>query len=442
LIKAALPPIQSSPRLPRENRLSVPVPPRPFSVFEFMLAGRYLRARRKEGFISVIAGFSFLGILLGVATLIIVMSVMNGFRKELFDRILGFNGHFLVQPLDTPFTEYDALAATYARIPGVRQAIPFVDGQAFISGARQGSGVIVRGIRDEDALRIPSVSPNLRFGSLEQFSQSQGMALGRRLAANLGVQVGDIVTLISPRGTVTPFGQTPRVKPYPVVAIFEIGMSELDGVVAFLPIEEAQAFFNVPGRVSAIELYLDRPDDVDIIRPRINAATDQAVLVADWRQRNATFFGVLQVERNVMFMILTLIVLVAAFNIISGLVMLVKDKSSDIAILRTMGATRGAILRVFIMTGAAIGVAGTLGGMLLGVLVCTYIEEIRQFFSRLTQTDLFPAEFYFLSRLPAVMDPRDVMTVVGLALVLSLLATIYPAWKAAKLDPVEALRYE
>jgi lipoprotein-releasing system permease protein len=407
-----------------------------------MLAGRYLRARRREGFISVIAGFSFLGILLGVATLIIVMSVMNGFRKELFERILGFNGHFLVQSLDTPFTDIDALAARFAAVPGVRLAVPFVDGQAFLSGGRQGSGVVVRGIRDIDALRIPSVSQNVRSGSLQQFADAQGIALGRRLAANLGVQVGDIVTLISPRGVVTPFGQTPRVKPYPVVAIFEIGMSELDGVVAFLPIEEAQAFFNVTGRASAIELYLDRPDDVDRLRPRINAVLEQAIHLTDWRQRNATFFGVLQVERNVMFMILTLIVLVAAFNIVSGLVMLVKDKSSDIAILRTMGATRGAILRVFVMTGAAIGIVGTFGGFVLGVLVCTYIEEIRQFFASLTQADLFPAEFYFLSRLPAVMDPGDVTTVVALSLGLSLVATLYPAWKAARLDPVEALRHE
>ena len=424
------------------SRLSAPSAPKPFSLFEFMLAGRYLRARRREGFISVIAGFSFLGILLGVATLIIVMSVMNGFRKELFERILGFNGHFLVQSLDTPFTDIDALAERFAAVAGVRLAVPFVDGQAFLSGGRQGSGVVVRGIRDIDALRIPSVSQNVRSGSLQQFADAQGIALGRRLAANLGVQVGDMVTLISPRGVVTPFGQTPRVKPYPVVAIFEIGMSELDGVVAFLPIEEAQAFFNVPGRASAIELYLDRPDDVDRLRPRLNAVLDQAIHLTDWRQRNATFFGVLQVERNVMFMILTLIVLVAAFNIVSGLVMLVKDKSSDIAILRTMGATRGAILRVFVMTGAAIGIVGTFGGFVLGVVVCTYIEEIRQFFASLTQADLFPAEFYFLSRLPAVLDPGDVTTVVALSLGLSLVATLYPAWKAARLDPVEALRHE
>ncbi len=390
----------------------------------------------------MIAGFSFLGIVLGVATLIIVMSVMNGFRKELFERILGFNGHLLIQPLDGPLSGYDDLAARLGAVPGVRFVLPYVEGQAFISGPRQGSGVVVRGIRDADATRIPAVSPNVRTGSLEAFSQAEGIAIGRRLAATLGVQTGDMVTLISPRGTVTPFGQTPRVKSYPVAAVFEIGMSELDSVIAFLPIAEAQAFFNLPETVSAIEMWLDVPEAVDAARPRVHAAIDRTVIVTDWRQRHATFFGVLQVERNVMFMILTLIVLVAAFNIISGLIMLVKDKSSDIAILRTMGASRGAIMRVFVMTGATIGVVGTLAGSLLGVVVCTYIEEIRQFFAALTQTDLFPAEFYFLSRLPAQMDAREVGSVIAMALGLSFLATLYPAWKAARLDPVEALRYE
>jgi lipoprotein-releasing system permease protein len=421
---------------------TAPRPKGPFAPFEWMLALRYLRARRKEGFISVIAGFSFIGIMLGVATLIIVMSVMNGFRKELFDKILGLNGHVIVRPLGRPFDDYAQVAARLDKLPGVKQALPVVEGQVLISTQSASSGIIVRGIRHEDLDHLKAVSGNIRFGTLDGFDKSGGIALGTRLANSLNAFIGSEVSIVSPRGASTPFGTAPRVKRYPVVAIFEIGMSEYDSTIAFLPLGEAQHFFNTPNAVHVLEVLVNDPDKVEEMRPILQKAAGPDMLLSDWRQRNATFYKTLKVERNVMFMILTLIVLVAALNIISGLIMLVKDKGRDVAVLRTMGASRGAIMRVFFITGASIGIAGTLAGLALGVLVCTYVDEIRQFISHLTNVPLFSPEVYFLSRLPAEMDLGEVGAVVGMALSLSVLATIYPSWRAARLDPVEALRYE
>ncbi len=415
---------------------------RPFAPFEWMLALRYLRARRKEGFISVIAGFSFTGIMLGVATLIIVMSVMNGFRKELFDKILGLNGHMLVRPLARDFTDYPDVTKRLKSVPGVKEAFPIVEGQALITTSSGSNGVFVRGIREADLKGLKGVSSKVMFGTLDGFNTSGGIALGTRLANTLGVQLGDSVTVVAPRGASTPFGTAPRVKRYPITAIFEIGMSEYDATIAFLPLQEAQGFFNTPKAAQVVEVLIDDPDRIDEMRPLISAAAGDDMLVTDWRQRNATFYNTLQVERNVMFIILMLIVLVAALNIISGLIMLVKDKGRDIGILRTMGATRGSVMRVFFITGASIGIVGTLAGLAIGVLVCANIEEIRQGISWLTSTRLFPPEVYFLSRMPAEMDFGEVASVVGMALVLSILATLYPSWRAARLDPVEALRYE
>lgn len=415
---------------------------RPFAGFEWMLALRYLRARRKEGFISVIAGFSFIGIMLGVATLIIVMSVMNGFRKELFDKILGLNGHMIVRPLGRPFTDFDAVAERVRKVEGVRQVIPVIEGQVMMTSSLAARGVIVRGLRAEDLKSLKSVGNNVFYGTLNGFDDKRGIALGSRLANALGVQVGDAVTLVSPRGASTPFGTAPRIQRYPVLAIFEIGMSEYDETIAFLPLTEAQRFFMRKGEVNVLEVVLDNPDAVDTVRAPIYEVAGGDMAIADWRERNATFYNTLKIERNVMFLILTLIVLVAALNIISGLIMLVKDKGSSIAILRTMGATRGAIMRVFFITGASIGVVGTLAGLILGVVVCLNIEAIRQFVAYVTDTNLFSPEVYFLSRLPADMDPVEVAAVVAMALTLSVLATLYPSWRAARLDPVEALRYE
>jgi lipoprotein-releasing system permease protein len=407
-----------------------------------MLSLRYLRARRKEGFISVIAGFSFLGIMLGVATLIIVMAVMNGFRKELLDKILGLNGHLLIQPLESPLTDWKDVAERINTLSGIRLAAPIVDGQALASSPLNASGVLVRGIRAEELAKLTSVAKNIKQGTLEGFNDSQGVAIGRRLADQLSLRTGDSLTLVAPRGAVTPMGTTPRIKPYKIVAVFEIGMSEYDASFVFMPLSEAQAYFNRANDVTAIEVYTDNPDKIDVYRKSVTESAGRPVFLVDWRQRNATFFNALQVERNVMFLILTLIVLVAALNIISGLIMLVKDKGSDIAILRTMGAAQGAILRVFLITGAAIGVVGTIVGFLVGVLVCMNIESIRQFLSWITNTQLFTPELYFLSRMPADMDAGETTAVVIMALTLSLLATLYPSWRAARLDPVEALRYE
>ena len=414
----------------------------PFSAFEWMLSLRYLRARRKEGFISVIAGFSFLGIMLGVATLIIVMAVMNGFRKELLSKILGLNGHILVQPIEAPLTDFAAVAEKIMGIPGVILAVPLVEGQALASSPFHAGGVLVRGVREEDLKRMPSISPNIRFGTLDGFNEGQGLVIGKRLADSLSVRAGDQMTLVAPRGSVTALGTTPRIKAYKVAAIFEIGMSEYDNVFVFMPMGEAQAYFNRQDDVSAIEVYTDNPDQVDRYRLLVSERAGRPVFLVDWRQRNATFFNALQVERNVMFLILTLIVLVAALNIVSGLIMLVKDKGHDIAILRTMGATRGSIMRVFLITGSSIGMVGTLFGFGLGLAVVLNVEEIRGFISWLTATELFSPELYYLSRLPADMDIRETGAVVGMALILSFLATVYPAWRAARLDPVEALRYE
>jgi lipoprotein-releasing system permease protein len=407
-----------------------------------MLAGRYLRARRKEGFISVIAGFSFIGIMLGVATLIIVMSVMNGFRKELFDKILGLNGHMLVRPLARDFNDYADVTRRIQNVPGVRQAFPLVEGQALLTSNQASNGVFVRGVREADLKSLEGIATKIRYGSLDGFEATGGIAIGTRLANVLGVHLGDEITIVAPRGASTPFGTSPRIKRYPIAAIFEIGMSEYDATIAFLPLEEAQKFFNLPDAAHVVETLIDDPDRVDEMRPLLMAAAGGDMLVTDWRQRNATFYNTLQVERNVMFMILTLIVLVAALNIISGMIMLVKDKGRDIGILRTMGATQGSIMRVFFITGASIGVVGTLAGLILGIVVCFNIEEIRQAISWLTSTQLFPSEVYFLSRMPAEIDPGEVVSVVVMALSLSVLATLYPSWRAARLDPVDALRYE
>ncbi|TIT02899.1 MAG: lipoprotein-releasing ABC transporter permease subunit [Mesorhizobium sp.] len=415
----------------------------PFSVFERMVAWRYLRSRRKETVISVIASISFLGIMLGVATLIVVMAVMNGFRAELLTRILGVNGHLIVQPLDMPLEDYAQVANRINGVPGVKYAIPLIDGQVLAQGnVGGGSGALVRGIRGEDLTKISIVANNIKEGSIAGFDTSEGVAIGSRMAENLGLVLGDTITLIAPDGDVTPLGTTPRMKGYPVTAIFEVGMSEYDSSIVYMPFSEAQLYFNMDGRAQTIELYVDNPDNVDALKPKVEEASQRPITMVDWRERNRTFFDALQVERNVMFMILTLIVLVAALNIISGLIMLVKDKGHDIAILRTMGATRGAILRIFLMTGAAIGVVGTIAGVLLGVVICLNVERIRQFFSWLAGERLFNPELYFLSQLPARMDASETISVVLMALALSFLATLFPAWRAARLDPVEALRYE
>ncbi|MFN3689244.1 lipoprotein-releasing ABC transporter permease subunit [Salinarimonas sp.] len=419
---------------------------RPFAAFEWMLAGRYLRTRRREGFVSVIALFSFIGIMLGVATLIIVLSVMNGFRNELLSKIVGMSGHVFVAPIERPLDDYDEVARTLESLPGIRLALPVVEGQAFASSQLQGGGVLVRGVRGEDLERVPEIANNVVQGSLDGFAraddpEAEGVVIGARLAAQLALQAGDQITLISPRGAATPFGTAPRIKSYPVQAIYEIGMTEFDSVFVFMPLREAQAYFNRADDVNVIEVFLDNADQVGIARARIEAGIERPIFLTDWTQRNRTFFNALQVERNVMFIILTLIVIVATLNIVSGLIMLVKDKSADIAILRTMGATRGAIMRVFLITGASIGVVGTLAGLVLGLLFTLNIQAIQEIVARITNTTLWDPTVRFLAEIPADIDPLEVVAVLVMALGLSLLATLYPSWRAARLDPVEALRY-
>src|ERR1700744_6012981 len=425
-----------------DDPMNEPIQTAPFAPFEWMLSARYLRARRKEGFISVIAGFSFLGIMLGVATLIIVMAVMNGFRKELLDKILGLNGHILVQPLESPLTDWKDVAERISQVQGIRLAAPVVDGQALASSPFNASGVVVRGVRPDALNNLTSIAKNIKQGTLEGFDDGQGVAIGRRLADQLSIHAGDSITLVSPKGAVTPMGTTPRIKPYKVTAGFEIGMSEYDSTFVFMPLPEAQAYFNRVNDVSAIEIFTNNPDRIESFRKSVTEAAGRPVFLVDWRQRNSTFFNALQVERNVMFLILTMIVLVAALNIISGLIMLVKDKGSDIAILRTMGASQGSIMRIFLITGASIGVVGPFVGFLVGLAICFNIEAIRQFLSWLTRTELFDPTLYFLSRLPVEKDFGETTAGVIMALTLSFLATLYPSWRAARLDPVDALRYE
>ncbi|MBM3506322.1 MAG: lipoprotein-releasing ABC transporter permease subunit [Alphaproteobacteria bacterium] len=412
-----------------------------FNALEWGIAARYLRARR-EGFISVIAWLSLIGIALGVATLIIVMSVMNGFRAELVERILGIGGHVIVRGTTAGIPNFDEEIARIRGVPDVVRALPIVEGRVMVMSANgTASGALVRGVRLADLRQMPLINEGVVSGSLDAFGPPDSVVLGDRLALNLGVRVGDTVTFVAPETTPTPMGNVPRMKGYKVAATFDIGMYEYDSALAFLPLEAAQVFFRLADRVSAIEAIVTDPEQPDTVRAAIRQAVP-GLRVFDWRDSNTQFFNALEVERNVMFLILTLIILVAALNVISGLIMLVKEKRGAIAIMRTMGASRGIILRVFFLAGASVGVIGTLAGFVLGLSFALNIETIRQWIESLTGTNLFAAEIYFLSTLPAKVDPSEVALVTGMALALSFLATLYPSWRAARTDPVEVLRSE
>lgn len=413
-----------------------------FSAFEWMMALRYLRSRRREGFVSVIAWFSLLGIALGVATLIIVMSVMNGFREELLSRILGINGHINVFGVSRDLTDYPNLTAQIEKIDGVVSVTPMIEGQVMASARGASSGAVVRALTAEDFMKRDLLSSSIKAGNLSAFEQTDSVVVGSRLARKLGLWVGDKITLISPKGNVTAFGTVPRLRAFPIAAIIEVGMYEYDSSYIFMPLKTAQGYFRIKG-VNSLEVMTPSADQADQVAQAIAFETvEHSLNPVDWKRTNASFFNALQVERNVMFMILTLIILVAAFNIISGLIMLVQDKGKDIAILRTMGASRGSIMRIFFIAGASVGVIGTLGGFVLGLLFAENIETIRQFIEKLSGSELFAAEIYFLSQLPAIVDYHEVALVVGMGMGLSFLATLYPSWRAARLDPVEALRYE
>jgi lipoprotein-releasing system permease protein len=413
-----------------------------FSAFERMVAMRYLRARRQEGFISVIAGFSLLGIALGVATLIIVMSVMNGFRAELLGRILGLNGHITIYARATSqIPDYEMVVNRLRGLHDVVTVAPLVEGQVLATANGVSGGALIRGMRLADLQARSLVSRNVVRGSLDAFGED-GVLIGRRMAARMGLTVGDSITFINPQGNPTAIGTVPRVKAYRVIGLFDVGMSEYDNTYVYMPFEAAQAFFRVPDGANAIEVVLDNADRAGQLAFVIAGIVGSDLRVVDWQQANSSFFTAVQVERNVMFLILTLIILVAAFNIISSMIMLVKDKGRDIAILRTMGATRGMVLRIFFLSGASVGVIGTVAGLLLGVVFTLNIETIRVWLQGLTGTQLFDPTIYFLSHLPARLDWMEVIQIVVMALILSVLATIYPSWRAARLDPVEALRYE
>jgi lipoprotein-releasing system permease protein len=413
-----------------------------FGAFERLVSVRYLRARRKEGFISVIAWFSLVGIAIGVATLIIVMAVMNGFRQELLSRILGVNGHLTLYGNSTAIADYADYTERLRAITGVRSVTPQVQGEVMVTAISAATGGLVRGMRPDDLRARSLIAGNIVSGSLKDFGEDDKVVVGSRLAQKLGLQTGDRITLVSPNGTTTVMGTVPRMKTYRIGALFEVGMFEYDSSFIYMPMSAAQLFFRLPEQANAIEVFLDDPEDMASIKPKIRGVAGRGLRTLDWQQSNASFFSAIQVERNVMFLILSLIILVAAFNIISGQIMLVKDKGRDIAILRTMGATRGMIMRIFFMSGASIGVAGTLAGFILGFAFAANIETIRGWVELLTQYQIFPPEVYFLSKLPARVETGEVMQVVGMALALSFLAPLFPAWRAAHLDPVEALRYE
>jgi lipoprotein-releasing system permease protein len=413
-----------------------------FNTFERMLAFRYLRARKAESFVSVIAGFSFAGILLGVATLIIVMSVMNGFRAELFGRILGLNGHLNVYAQNAPLNNYTTIAAITKATDGVTHVSPQVEGQALLTTKGYASGAVVRGITLDTLQTKPILATGLVEGDTFNFKENK-IAIGVKMAERLGLKIGDNVTLMSPKGKSSPFGTIPRSRAFTVAIIFDVGMYEYNNGFIFMPLDTAQTFYQLPPTaVSGLEVLTRDANDLEGVKAALQKQLGETAQVYDWRDANSSFVNALEVERNVMFLILTLIILVAAFNIISSMIMLVKDKSRDIAILRTMGASRQSMLKIFVLTGASIGFLGTMFGALLGVLFTLNIESIRQFLQKLSGTDLFSAEIYYLSKLPAIIDWHEVIVIVGMALVISILATVYPAWRAARLNPVEALRYE
>ena len=428
---------------------------RPFAGFEWLLALRYLRARRKEGFISVISLFSFLGILLGVATLIVVMSVFNGFHQELLGKILGFSGHAAIYRNDqNPIQDYQVVAARVAKVDGVTAVISLAEGQAMVSSVRNATGALVRGISAADLTKLSDINnKDLKTAlaappnpdptpTLAGFDKSNGIAIGEGMARKHQLVLGSTVTIIAPNGPDTPIGNTPRLRDYPVVAIFKAGMSDYDEGVVYMPIDEAKDFFSTDNGATSLEVMVRDPDAVQGQVAAILAAAGPDTMVQTWQARNVAFFNALAVERNVVILVVALVVLVAALNIVSGLFMLVKDKGSNIAILRTMGATQGAIMRIFFITGAAIGTLGTLAGLLIGLLICWNAENIRRAVQWLSGVDPFNPEFYYLAQLPAKVSYVQTAYIVLFALLISYLATLYPSWKAARLDPVEALRYE
>ncbi len=412
------------------------------SSFERLVTFRYLRSRRKESFFSLVAWFSLLGITLGVATLIIVMAVMNGFRQELISTILGLNGHLEISAERGGVGDHETLAKHLRNIEGVVSAEPVVVGKTLLAAGNQSSGALVRGLTTRLIDAKPRLRDNIAEGGLGNFDAQSGVLIGRRLARQLGVSAGDRLGFLLPEGNTTPFGILPRLKTFRIAGVFDVGMQQYDSGFVYMPLAAAQTFFKLGDRVSHIEVTATHENAVPALRERIAEDLGPSFGIRSWLDINDTFLTALEVERNVMFLILTLIILVAAFNVVSSQVMLVHDKEQGIAILRTMGASRGSILRIFFAIGASVGSIGTLVGGLLGIAIADNVERIRQWLESLSGVELFQAEIYFLSKLPAKIDPVEISVVVVMALVISFVASMYPAWRAARLNPVELLRYE
>ena len=422
-------------------------PSGPFSSWEIGLALRYLRAKRKEGGVATIAVISFVGIMLAVAVLISVMSIMAGFRSELLGRTLSFNGHMYVQGPALTAPDRDAILARIAAVPGVTIAGPLNESQSLIRVANFTTGAMVRGVRPQDLPNTSyvwdSLTPEARASFGKGAYGGDRILIGKTMAAQTGLRVGDPVTLYSPSGADSAFGNLGGLeKTYYVGGIFSSGTSDFDQVFIFMPLEQAQLFFGKDGVWDVIEIKVQDPDRVGEMAAAIQEAGGPGTVVTDWRERLAAFAGALKVERVAMSIILGLVVAIAAMNIISGIVMLVKNKTRDIAILRTVGASPSAILRIFFMSGAMIGVAGTLAGLTLGLLFCLNIGAIQHFFEGLLGVQLFNSDVYMLDAIPALVDPVDVTWVAVWSLLMSCVASLPPSWNASRVDPVEALRYE
>jgi lipoprotein-releasing system permease protein len=413
-----------------------------FGAFERMVAFRYLRARREEGFVSVIAVFSLLGIMLGVGTLIVVMSVFNGFSAEFLKQVLAFEGDLSARSREAPaLTGFDALAASIRQVPGVVSATPIIERLALLQARKSASVVSIRGVGVDDLRRSTDLGQHIRDGSLNDLDDNAVM-LGYQAASSLGLQVGDSVTLVPQQGEASPSGASPRRKAFRIAATFDTGFGQFDKSFAFVSLGAAQRLFGLPDEATSIQIFVDDPQNVARYRTPIAQAAGEHMQLIDWQSWASPELEVVGTQQSVLFFILTLIIIVAAFNVISSMIMLVGSKGHDIAILRTMGATRGMVLRIFVLAGASIGLVGTLLGLFAGLAFAANIEAIRRFIERLTGTNLFDQEIYFFSRMPSKIDPGDVVAIVAIAFALSFLATLYPAWRAARLDPVEALRYE
>ncbi|NBO17978.1 MAG: lipoprotein-releasing ABC transporter permease subunit [Proteobacteria bacterium] len=415
------------------------------SAFEKTVAFRYLRARREEGLISVIALFSLVGIALGVATLIVVLAVMNGVRGELIKSIIGLEGHLTVYASPRGIPEYDAVSQQILQVPGVKAAMPKVEGHIMASYKGAAAGAMVAGYRYADLQNKPLLSSKIE-GDAQALERGDGVIIGGRMAEKMGLMPGDAITLISPEGRATVAGLVPRVKAYPVSGVFSVGMFAYDSGMILMPFEEAQHYFklrdNGADNASSIEVMLDNAEDAPRMAREVAQALGAGYRVYDWKSSNSHIFQAVLVQRNVMFLILTLIILVASFNIISSLIMLVREKGRDVAVLRTMGASRASIMKIFVVCGASVGVMGTVAGVALGLLIACNTENIQLWLEGMMGHRLFADELYFLSHLPSRVEPGEVVSVVLMALGLSFVATLYPARRAAKLDPAEALRYE